>query len=105
MADWAPVARPANLPIPLTSFVGRERELAAVTRLLCCRDVRLLTLTGPGGVGKTRIALQLANDVAAAFADGVAFVDLAPIREPSLAAPTIAGALRLREAGTLPLRE
>ncbi|MGH2558891.1 MAG: tetratricopeptide repeat protein [Thermomicrobiales bacterium] len=93
-----------GLPAPLTSLVGRERERAAVAAMLRDNAVRLLTLTGPGGVGKTRLALQVAADVAADFADGVWFVTLAPISDPHLVAPAIARALGVRESGDrLPL--
>ena len=71
-----------NLPIQLTSFIGREREIAEVKRLLA--TTRLLTLTGSGGTGKTRLALQVAADVLDSFADGVWFVELAPLSDPAL---------------------
>jgi len=89
--------RPNNLPTQLTSFVGREAELAEAGDLL--RTTRLLTLTGPGGTGKTRLSLQLAADVAERFADGIWFVALEPVRDPSLIATTILTTLGLVEAG------
>lgn len=88
----------STLPIYLTSFFGREREMAEVEALLQRTSVRLVTLTGPGGVGKTRLALSLAAAVADAFADGVCFVPLAPINDPGQVLPAIAQALGLREA-------
>ncbi|HET6770917.1 MAG TPA: adenylate/guanylate cyclase domain-containing protein, partial [Actinomycetota bacterium] len=71
-------ARPNNLPIQITSFIGREKELAKVKSLLV-NGTRFLTLTGPGGTGKTRLALQAAAETLTEFADGAYFVDLAPI--------------------------
>ncbi|MBW3633207.1 MAG: AAA family ATPase, partial [Chloroflexi bacterium] len=77
-------------PIPLTSFVGREREIAALTFLPRHSGARLATLTGPGGVGKTRLALRVIEELRADFADEVAFVSLAPLTDPNLVAATVA---------------
>jgi predicted ATPase/class 3 adenylate cyclase len=88
-------ARPTNLPPYRTSFVGRGREVAEVAALLA--EVRLLTLTGPGGTGKTRLALKVAADHLSRFPDGVFFADLTPIRDPALVPSVIAQALAVRE--------
>jgi predicted ATPase/class 3 adenylate cyclase len=96
---------PHNLPIQLTPFIGREQELAVVGQLLRREDMRLLTLTGPGGTGKTRLGLQVAAELTDAFTDGVFFVNLAPISDPALVMPTIAETLSIRETGGRPLRE
>ena len=80
-----------DLPLPLSTFVGREQESTAVEELLARRaSVRLISLTGPGGVGKTRLALEVTRSAAASFADGAVFVPLAPLRDPALVFPTIA---------------
>ncbi len=97
--------RSASLPAPLTSFVGRAREIVAVADLLHREDVRLVALTGPGGVGKTRLAQRVAAELADNFADGAAWVDLAPLADPNLVAPTVAQALGVREAGDRSLYE
>jgi non-specific serine/threonine protein kinase len=94
-----------NLPVPLTRFIGREREIEAVADRLCRDDVRLVTLTGSGGVGKTRLALRVAQEVADRFAAGVAFVSLAPVPRPDLVLPAIARSLAVRESADRPLVE
>ncbi|HJP65145.1 MAG TPA: adenylate/guanylate cyclase domain-containing protein, partial [Actinomycetota bacterium] len=88
-------ARPNNLPTQRTSFIGRERELAEVTAIL--EESRLVTLTGPGGTGKTRLALRAAADQLERFADGVFFVDLSAIVDEGLVPAAIAQALIVRE--------
>ncbi len=90
--------RRTNLPVQATPLVGRERELAEA-RVLLERGGRLLTLTGPGGAGKTRLALQLAADSVDAFEDGVFFVDLSALRDVELVLPTVAQALGVRDVG------
>ena len=93
--DTGPSHDRHNLPLPLSSFVGREQELDAVGRLLE-RD-RLVTLTGGGGIGKTRLALRLAADLVAAYADGVWQVELAPLVDPALVPQTVGTVLGVRE--------
>lgn len=88
---------PSGLPSPLSPLVGRTHEIAAATSFLAEPSVRLLTLTGPGGTGKTRLALRVAADVSDDYADGVLFVPLAAIRDPDLLVPTIARAAGLTE--------
>jgi diguanylate cyclase (GGDEF)-like protein len=92
---------PHNLPAALTSFIGRERELAEARRLLA--TTRLLTLTGAGGAGKTRLSLHVAGELLDSFSDGVWFVDLAPLGNPRLVLLTIASALGVREEHGRPL--
>jgi predicted ATPase/DNA-binding CsgD family transcriptional regulator len=101
-AAWPGVLRGA-LPKPLTSFIGRERELAQAKRLL--KDSRLLTLTGPGGSGKTRLCIALAAEVAAEYPDGVFFIPLAPVRDPGLVPSTIAQGIGLQDARDRPLMD
>src|SRR5947207_3918367 len=93
------------LPVSLTSLVGREHEVQAIHALLLRPDVRLLTLTGTAGVGKTRLALEIARDLVHDFADGVHLVSLAPISDPDLVIPTIAHRLGLMESGSQPILE
>ena len=85
-----------TLPIPLTRLIGREGELATARALLLDDAAPLVTLTGPGGVGKTRLALTIAQDVVAHFSDGVVFVDLAPLADPALVPTALATALGVR---------
>ncbi len=95
----------ARLPVAFTPLVGREREVGTVDGLLMREDIRLVTLTGPGGVGKTRLALRVAEEVAAVFGDGVAFVPLAAVTDPDLVLPGVAQALGVDQAGDRPLGE
>ena len=95
----------AVVPMPLTPLIGRSDEITWITDLLGDDVVRLVTLTGPGGVGKTRLALQLATDISAQFADGAAFVSLAPVRDPDLVIPAIAATLGLHDIGGTPVAE
>ena len=94
-----------NLPIQPTPLLGREREVAEIADLLRREDVRLLTLTGTGGTGKTRLALQSAAELIDDFEDGVFLVALAPISDPELVASTVAGALSVSESAGRPLKE
>src|SRR6266481_423282 len=91
--------RPSNLPVPRTEFVGREREAAAAKELLLRPDVRLVTVTGPGGIGKTRLAVELASGLIEWFPGGIYFVPLSPLSDPSLIASLIVQTLGMREAG------
>jgi predicted ATPase/Tfp pilus assembly protein PilF len=96
-------AYPNNLPIALTSFIGREREMEEIKALL--KQVRLVTLTGTGGCGKTRLALEVAMEVMEDFPDGVWLVELAPLKETELVVQTVASALGVKEETQRPLLE
>ena len=108
-ADFPPLrtleGRPNNLPMQPTPLVGREREIDEIRGRLLAPEVRLLTLTGPGGTGKTRLALQAAAELLDEFKDGVFFVALATLTDPTLVASTVAQALGVRESGDQPLIE
>src|SRR5216683_3183343 len=94
-----------NLPVPLTPLIGREQEVVAACAFLRRPQVRLLTFTGTGGVGKTRLALAVVTELLDDFTDGVCFVSLAPISDPTLVLPTMARALDLKEMSEQPLSD
>jgi predicted ATPase/serine/threonine protein kinase len=97
--------RPNNLPVPRTAFIGREAEAVALGQLLKREDVRLVTLTGPGGIGKTRLALHVAGELAGQFPGGICFVALSAVSEPGLIASAIAQAAGVGETGNQSLQE
>jgi predicted ATPase/class 3 adenylate cyclase len=95
--------RPNNLPVQPTPLIGREKELAKLQELLEREEVRLVTLTGPGGTGKTRLGLQLASEALDDYHDGAWFVDLSPLTDSRLVVSTIASVLGVKEAGGTPI--
>ena len=94
-----PEIRPSNLPVPITAFIGRDKELAAVRQLLLQRGVRLVTVTGPGGIGKSRLAIEVAREMAEHFTCGVYFVPLSAVTDPGLITLAITQTLGVRETG------
>jgi predicted ATPase/class 3 adenylate cyclase len=108
-ADFPPLraldARPNNLPIEPTPLLGREEQVTAVCSLLRREDVRLVTLMGPGGIGKTRLAIQIAAELVEDFPDGVWFVRLSRLTDPDLVLPTVAQTLGLKERSSQPIAE
>lgn len=92
-------ARPTNIPVQRTRFVGREKEVASAKELLLREDVRLVTVTGMGGIGKTRLAVEVASGLVERFPGGAHFVPLSPVSDPGLMASAIVQTLGIREAG------
>jgi predicted ATPase len=95
----AAAARPVNIPVQRTEFVGREKEVAAAKEMLLRPDVRLVTVTGPGGIGKTRLSVEVASGLVEQFAGGIHFVALSPINDAAMIVPVIAQTLGIRDAG------
>jgi predicted ATPase/class 3 adenylate cyclase len=106
-SDFPPLrsldARTRNLPSQPTALLGRERDVVTLVERLSHSEARLVTLTGPGGTGKTRLALQVADDLRARFPDGVYLVALASITDPGLVGPAVAQAIGVRDTGGRPL--
>jgi predicted ATPase/class 3 adenylate cyclase len=96
---------PSNLPLQPSPLIGREREVEEICRRLRSTEVRILTLTGPGGTGKTRVSVQAASELTDEYEDGVFFVALAATADPSLVVPTVTRTLGLIEAGNQPPEE
>jgi predicted ATPase len=94
-----PQSRQSNIPVQRTGFVGREKEIEATKELLLRPDVRLVTITGPGGIGKTRLGIEIASAVANRFPGGICFVALSAVNDPALLLSVIVQTLGLREAG------
>jgi predicted ATPase/class 3 adenylate cyclase len=92
--------RTRHFPPSLTPFLGREEQIAAIAELVAAPTVHLVTLTGPGGIGKTRLAIQVGERLASSFTGGAIFVDLSPLRDPAQVLPAIGAALGLREVNT-----
>src|SRR5689334_20968536 len=92
---------PNNLPTPLTSFIGRADEIVTLKRLV--RTTRLLTLTGAGGCGKTRLMRELASSLAADFSDGIWWIELAPLSDPALVPRAVAAASSITEQPGRPM--